>query len=47
MNRMKHTMCRICGMNLESLTYDKMIQHAEKHLVPKGQKNLWDYFGSL
>lgn len=30
-NQMKHTECKVCGQNLEDMTYDKMMAHVNKH----------------
>lgn len=44
MNQIKHTSCKICGQNLENMTYDNMMAHANKHaLSNKNQKQLGDY----
>lgn len=41
---MKHTECKICGRNLESMTYDKMMAHANKHASSNiNQKQLGDF----
>lgn len=44
MNLMKHTECRICGMNLESMTYDKMMIHVNKHALSNPKQKTFEDF---
>lgn len=43
-NRMKNTVCRICGKDLNNFTFDQMEHHVLKHREErKGLKGIDDY----